>query len=293
MQNVSRMLTVAAMILVTAAGAAAEGNGQNKGLRVDDRRFNDDFDRWKPLVVLAGFVDVEQETVTLRGLNFGKRTPTVFCETARLKVLKATNTEVVVAFPEEIADGTYLFTVARGNHDLERGAFYVTKATISTGGGGGGEPGPVGPAGPAGPTGPEGPAGAQGPAGPAGAPGAPGLPGPQGPAGTQGPAGSPGGLDGYETVAANSDFQLSVPNNAIVSASVACSDGKRPLSGGFEPLLASATTEPVPGNGNAVMLNLIASAPTVNGWSVSLRNGGGTSRSNVQFRVWAVCAHQQ
>jgi len=36
----------------------------------------------------------------------------------------------------------------------------------------------------------------------------------------------------------------------------------------------------------------LVSAPTVNGWMVSLRNGTGTSKSNVQFRVWAICAVQ-
>ena len=32
-------------------------------------------------MVPAAFVDVEKETVTLRGLYFGKKPPTVFCET--------------------------------------------------------------------------------------------------------------------------------------------------------------------------------------------------------------------
>jgi hypothetical protein len=77
-----------------------------------------------------------------------------------------------------------------------------------------------------------------------------------------------------------------------LSASVACSDGKRPLAGGWEPLVATGTGDPVPGFGHAVFLTPAMSAPTVNGWTVSLRNGSGSSRSSVQFRVWAVCAAQ-
>jgi hypothetical protein len=142
--------------------------------------------------------------------------------------------------------------------------------------------------------GPAGPAGAVGPQGPAGAPG---LPGPAGPEGPQGPAGAPGGLEGYETVAADSPFYASVtgpsPNGTVVTASVACSAGKRPLGGGWEPLVAAAGVDPVPGfTGGATQLSLVMSAPTVNGWTVSLRNPPGTTRMNVQFRVWAVCASQ-
>ena len=142
----------------------------------------DDFDRWKQVVVLSAFVDVENETATLRGLYFGKKTPTVFCETEKMKVLRSSDTEIVVRFPKAVKDGTYLFTVARGNLNHERAEFHVAK--VSTGSGGGeterGAEGPPGPAGPVGPAGPEGPVGPQGPAGVAGATG------PAGPAGAQG-----------------------------------------------------------------------------------------------------------
>ena len=90
----------------------------------------------------------------------------------------------------------------------------------------------------------------------------------------------------------NSDYQLSVPNGTILSAAVQCSSGKRPLGGGYEPLVATGSGEPTVGFGNVVFLTPVMSAPTVNGWTVSLRNGSGSSRSNVQFRVWAVCAVQ-
>ena len=44
----------------------------------NDDRFDFDHDRSKPLVVLAAFVDTAHETVTLRGVNFGKKALTVF-----------------------------------------------------------------------------------------------------------------------------------------------------------------------------------------------------------------------
>jgi hypothetical protein len=77
---------------------------------------------------------------------------------------------------------------------------------------------------------------------------------------------------------------------------VACPDGKVPVGGGFEPV----PNPPPPGvPGNAIFLTLVSSAPalvngatSVNGWNVMLRNGSGSSRSNVQFRVWALCAVQ-
>ncbi len=184
----------AAMVMCAAGGAQASGEAQNQELnaQASHSRF-DDFDRWKQLVVLAAFVDAENETVTLRGLHFGKKTPTVFCETERMKVLKSSDTEVVVRFPKSVDDGSYLFTVARGNLDLERGEFYVAKVTSVAGGGSAerGAPGPAGPEGPAGPqgaAGPQGPAGSAGAAGPVGPAGAAGAAGPAGPAGAAGPS---------------------------------------------------------------------------------------------------------
>lgn len=91
---------------------------------------------------------------------------------------------------------------------------------------------------------------------------------------------------------ANSDFQLSVSNGTVLSAAVQCTSGKRPLGGGYEPLISTGTGDPTPGFGNAMFLTPVMSAPTVDGWTVSLRNSSGSSRSNVQFRVWAVCAVQ-
>jgi hypothetical protein len=86
---------------------------------------------------------------------------------------------------------------------------------------------------------------------------------------------------------------MSVASGLVVSASVECSAGKKPLGGGYEPLIPG--TPPTPSTGNtatAVFLSQIVSAPTVSGWTVALRNSSGTLRSNVQFRVWATCAVQ-
>jgi hypothetical protein len=323
------------MVMCAVGGAQAWGEPQSQEVnaQASHSRF-DDFDRWKQLVVLAAFVDVENETVTLRGLHFGKKTPAVFCETERMKVLKATDTEVVVRFPKSVDDGSYLFTVARGNLDLERSQFYVTKVTSVAGGGSAerglpGPEGPQGPAGPAGPAGPEGPqgpagaagavgpsgpagaAGAAGPAGPAGAvgpagpmgpagpvgpqgaagaPGAPGLPGAQGPAGPAGPAGAPGGIVGYELVQGDSPVTSvvgTVAGNAnAFGVTLACPAGKRPVTGGWEPLTPATMTV----GAGALRLNLTSSLPTADGWAVWFRNNTGGTIMNVQVRVTVVCA---
>ena len=118
------------MIICAANGAqAAPGGEQQNGNSQSFHSRFDDFDRWKQVVVLSAFVDGEQQTVTLRGLHFGKKTLTVFCETEKMKVLRSNDTEVVVHFPKTVKDGTYLFTVARGNSDHECGEFHVTKVS--------------------------------------------------------------------------------------------------------------------------------------------------------------------
>ena len=132
MERVVFKFAASAAIVMCAVGgaqaAAAAGEQQEISVQGNHSSRFDDFDRWKQLVVLAAFVDAEKETVTLRGLYFGKKTPTVFCETNKMKVVRWNETEVVVRFPKAVEDGTYLFTVARGNIDLERGEFFVTKA---------------------------------------------------------------------------------------------------------------------------------------------------------------------
>ena len=189
-----KLAASAVMIICAANGAQAAGGQQEVNAQSNHNSRFDDFDRWKQVVVLSAFVDVKNETATLHGLYFGKKTPTVFCETEKMKVLSSSDTEIVVRFPKAVKDGTYLFTVARGNLDHERAEFHVAK--VSAGSGGGeterGAQGPPGPAGPVGPAGPEGPAGPQGPAGAAGATGPAGAAGAQGPAGPAGPTGPAG-----------------------------------------------------------------------------------------------------
>src|SRR5262245_53786388 len=121
--KVRRFTAAAAMVLVTTVGVQAveaqEREQRTEASHNDSGHNGPDFDRWKPLLVTAAFVNLNDETVTLRGLNFGKQKPTVFCETEKMRVVRWSSTEIVVRFPSEVPDGTYLFTVARGNLDIE------------------------------------------------------------------------------------------------------------------------------------------------------------------------------
>jgi hypothetical protein len=106
------------------------------------------------------------------------------------------------------------------------------------------------------------------------------LVGPQGPDGPTGPQG-PAGLSGFEVV-----FALNPPvTPAIVAGfgtltgAVACPSGKHAVAGGYE------------GINNGGFLLPYASYPTsATTWRVMLRNTGSASVSNVQVRVYAVCA---
>lgn len=168
-----------------------------------------------PVTILSAVADRANETITLRGRGFGRRTPSLMFESLPLTVLSATDTQVIAYLPATVPDGTYLFTVVRPQprQDADRGHFYVAVVTPKEVSGEKGEngekgesgdPGPVGPqgdAGLAGPPGQAGPAGERGPQGETGAPGAPGsagAAGAQGLIGAQGDAGAPGspGLQG-------------------------------------------------------------------------------------------------
>jgi hypothetical protein len=144
----------------------------------------------KQLVITSASVDRTSNTVTFKGHNLGGRKAAVFCETTAMSVLGASDQELLVAFPASSLNGTYLFTVVKGNGSSDRDVFYVT-TNAGTGSGTQGVPvrrvrrvrrsdGPIGPQGPQGATGP------QGPAGPQGATGAQGQQGPQGPQGERG-----------------------------------------------------------------------------------------------------------
>jgi hypothetical protein len=182
----------------------------------------------KQLIVTSASVDRSSDTVTFKGSGFGAKKPAVFCELTQMTVLSASDEELLVSFPASVLDGTFLFTVARGNSANERAAFYVTTSRPQVLEGKEGPAGPQGAAGPAGPQGPKGdkgdtgvqgeqglkgdtgdtgaqgakgdtgatgaagPQGAEGPQGPQGAPGPQGSAGPQGVAGPTGPQGAQG-----------------------------------------------------------------------------------------------------
>lgn len=174
----------------------------------------------KALVIYSVSPDRPNESLTIRGVNFGETPAHVFCETWMMTVLSWTPSEIVVSLPAALADGSYLLTVVTGKGPVDRDVFNFTLATVAETAlgpqgpqgpagevgpqGPQGEPGPTGPPGPAGPqgeVGPEGPAGPQGAKGDTGATGAAGAQGPQGetgpvgpqgPAGPQGPQGAPG-----------------------------------------------------------------------------------------------------
>jgi hypothetical protein len=60
-----------------------------------------------------------------------------------------------------------------------------------------------------------------------------------------------------------------------------CPGTKRPVAGGYE------------GTGNGPQLNLVQSAPSTQGWRITLRNNTAGSVSNVGMRVYVVCAFVQ
>ena len=161
----------------------------------------------KQLIVTSASVDRVNDTVTLKGAGFGTKKPTVFCELTQMTVLTASDEELVVAFPASVLDGTFLFTVARGNGATERASFFVTTNRPEVLQGSAGPAGPQGVAGPAGPKGDkgdkgdtgaqgvqgqQGPQGERGEMGPQGLKGDTGAIGPQGIAGPQGPQGPAG-----------------------------------------------------------------------------------------------------
>jgi hypothetical protein len=240
-----------------------------------------------------------------------------------MNVLNATDEELVVAFPASALDGTFLFTVARGNGATERASFFVTANRPEVLQGAQGPAGPQGPPGPAGPKGDAGAQGAQGPPGekgetglqgPKGDPGATGPQGVEGPQGPQGPTGSPGsqgpqgipgptGLQGAQGVmgpigpagpqgtAGLSGYERVVGDSGTLSmnpgvssfVTAVCPTGKRVVGGGHE--LASSSSQ---------QLGVTMSAPfestVMSGWRVNFRNSLNAALTNVQVRAYVVCA---
>ena len=207
--------------------------------------------RKSQLVIYSVSVDHLNEQFTIRGTQFGTVAPQVFVETTPLTVLHSTDSEIVVALPPAVADGTYLLTVARGSHAFDRDVFHFSvQAPV---------PGPQGPQGETGP---------QGPAGPAGADGDDGAQGIQGPA----------GVSGY-VVTTSLTTPITVGTGNLEVSVISCPSGKTIISGGHEQL-----------NG-ALQLQYVGAWPLNNGRRVLLRNATAASVSNVQLRMYAVCAN--
>ncbi|MGH9308490.1 MAG: collagen-like triple helix repeat-containing protein [Vicinamibacterales bacterium] len=253
--------TAAALAAVLVAGtsvARAEHSSQHDA-KTAARKLT------RQLVITSASVDRENDTVTLRGLNFGSRNLYVYCETSLMTVLRASDEEIVVSFPaSDIEDGTYLFTVIR-DHGFDRAAFYVTTSAPRVVQG---EPGPPGPP------------GADGEAGPQG------EPGPQGPQGLPGPQGAPGadGVSGYQLAAVELPA-FTVGMNITYSLLASCPAGKKAVAGGYDLLTP-----------NAQLLTITSSAPVEGatpGWRISYRNSTPTAQSNVRLRAHAVCVLAQ
>jgi hypothetical protein len=282
----------------------------------------------KQLLVTSATVDRDGNTVTLKGMNFGTRNPQVYAETYPLHVLSATDEELVVAFPASSLDGTYLFSVIRGNSSLERAAFYVTTSAPQIIAGPEGPMGPQGPAGPQGekgetgaqgPKGDAGEAGAQGPQGPKGETGATGATGPQGLKGDtgatgpqgpegligpQGPAG-PQGLTGPQGAQGLQGPQGVPGVNGVSGYQKAFAQvGPLSLSPGVTSwVIASCPAGKVAlGGGHELMgassqlLDVVTSAPYQNGvagWLVTFRNNTASPVGSIQVKASVVCASVQ
>lgn len=147
--------------------------------------------------ILSVFVDFDQESLSVSGLNFedGKGGPlSATLGGVPLTVTGFTDSLAEIALPAGIGDGDYELTLSNANGGY---SYALTLGAV----GPQGEQGPVGSTGPTGPQGPTGPAGPQGVPGPQGPIGPIGPIGPQGAAGPTGPEGPPGPQPKYARVA--------------------------------------------------------------------------------------------
>ena len=108
-----RTFAVVTALLLTASAAYAQGGS-------------------KQLVITSASADRASNTVTFKGRNFGGRKAVVFCEATEMRVLSATDEELVASFPASSLNGTFLFTVLKGNSSNDRDVFYVTTSPGST-----------------------------------------------------------------------------------------------------------------------------------------------------------------
>jgi len=101
--------------------------------------------------------------------------------------------------------------------------------------------------------------------------------GPMGPVGPQGPQGV-AGVSGYEVVWGNTAVG-SVSGFGTFTGTASCPVGKHPLAGGYEGLF------------NGIFLTPSASFPmSTSTWRVNLRNTTASDVTNVQLRVYVICA---
>jgi hypothetical protein len=129
-------------------------------------------------VIASAHADLDAQTLTVDGLEFGTEAPLVTLDLLTLPVIASTPSRITAALPAGLGAGSYLLTVAPGPTYGTRASFVLAVSPAL--------PGPEGPEGPQGPAGPAGPMGPVGPPGPAGATGAVGPVGPQGPPGPDG-----------------------------------------------------------------------------------------------------------
>jgi hypothetical protein len=280
----------------------------------------------KQLIVTSASVDRVNDTVTLKGAGFGNKKPTVFCELTQMTVLSASDEELLVAFPASVLDGTFLFTVARGNGATERASFFVTTNRPEILQGTAGPAGPQGAAGLKGDKGDKGETGAQGlqgqqgerglqglkgDTGATGATGPQGIEGPQGPQGLAGPQGSAG----PQGVAGPTGSQG--PQGPMGPIGPAGLQGTSGISGYERVVGDSGTLQMNPGvslfvtavcptgkrviagghelaSSSSQQLGVTMSAPfestVLSGWRVNFRNNLNAALTNVQVRAFVVCA---
>src|SRR5262245_26246102 len=66
-----------------------------------------------PLIITSASYDAVNHQLTIHGLNFGRRPPSVSIEQQPLTILTSTPQLVVAALPPSLAPGTYLLTLTR------------------------------------------------------------------------------------------------------------------------------------------------------------------------------------
>ena len=141
-------------------------------------------------------IDYVLNKITIVGVNFGPKTPSVTLQDVPLTVqsFNSGTGTIVAMLPNGLTAGSYRLAVTTTKGTPATGFFDVAYGTSGPKGATGatGAMGATGATGPSGPSGAQGLQGIQGPQGPTGAPGATGPPGGNGPTGATGPMGATG-----------------------------------------------------------------------------------------------------